>query len=158
MLSQEEYTIRRVEASDYELGALESLKTLTTVGEISKQEFTNLINQWDTLKLSNGTHHIYNTLVIIEKQTNRVVAIGSIFIEEKLIHKCGLVGHIEDISVLGNQQGKQLGKNLITELIKVGKDSGAYKIILDCDEKNVGFYEKCGLNRAGVEMSIRFDK
>ena len=30
-----------------------------------------------------------------------------------------------------------------------------YKIILDCDEKNVKFYEKCGFNNAGVEMQIR---
>lgn len=156
MLSEEHYTLRRIQADDYELGALKVLQTLTTVGEISKQEFTTLINQWDTVKISNGLHYIYNTIVIIDKSINEIVAIGSILIEEKLIHKCGLVGHIEDISVLENQQGKKLGLNLINELIKIGKSIGVYKIILDCDEKNVKFYEKCGLSTCGIEMNIRF--
>lgn len=32
------------------------------------------------------------------------------------------------------------------------KEAGCYKVILDCAENNVAFYEKCGLTRKEVQM------
>ena len=97
----------------------------------------------------------YNPYVITDG-TDRVVATGNVIIERKVIHRGGLVGHIEDIAVAKDQQGKKLGLILIQHLSEVAKDAGCYKVILDCDEKNVGFYEKCGYKKAGVEMDLRF--
>ena len=42
---------------------------------------------------------------------------------------------------------------IIQELMEVGKAAGCYKVILDCSEKNVGFYEKCGFQRKEVLMA-----
>lgn len=150
----EGYTIRRIQESDYERGVLQTLTALTTVGEISKLQFENIVSKWDALTLINGSK-IYNPVVIVNDQ-DQVVATGMIFLEEKLIHQGGFVGHIEDIAVREDQQGKHLGKILINELTKIGEKAGAYKIILDCDPKNVGFYNKCGFSEAGVEMTLRF--
>lgn len=86
------------------------------------------------------------------------------------IHNLGLVGHIEDIAVAKDQQGKKLGLYLIQMLDHIAKEVGCYKVclvvlrletsmltsfqtILDCSETNEGFYLKCGFKRAGLEMS-----
>ncbi|KAH3680785.1 hypothetical protein WICMUC_000136 [Wickerhamomyces mucosus] len=150
------YTIRRLQPSDYSKGVLKTLESLTTVGSISEPDFHKLVSHWNTVKDISGKYNIYNPLVILD-ESEVIVATGMIFIEEKIIHGLGLVGHIEDISVLSSQQGKKLGKFLIDELTRIGKEYGCYKIILDCDRKNVGFYEKCGYHEAGVEMQIRFE-
>ncbi|KAK3242814.1 Glucosamine-phosphate N-acetyltransferase-like protein [Cymbomonas tetramitiformis] len=66
------------------------------------------------------------------------------------------VGHIEDIVVKSTCRGKNLGRMIIAELKKIASDAGCYKVILDCDEKNVEFYEKCGYERKAVQMATYF--
>ncbi len=40
--------------------------------------------------------------------------------------------------------------------MRVCKERGCYKVILDCAEHNVAFYEKCGLTKKEVQMvSVR---
>lgn len=69
------------------------------------------------------------------------------------IHNLGIIGHIEDIAIAKNQQGKKLGLKMIQALDYVAENIGCYKTILDCSEVNEGFYIKCGFKRAGVEMA-----
>lgn len=149
------YSIRRATKSDYD-GITSVLKVLTTVGNVKKEDFDSVVEHWDSVKID-VSRHMYNCTVITN-EIGEVVATGSLIIERKVIHECGLVGHIEDIAVREDQQGKKLGLFLIQYLYKLAKESGCYKAILDCDEKNVGFYEKCGLQKAGVEMQIRFGR
>jgi glucosamine-phosphate N-acetyltransferase len=68
-----------------------------------------------------------------------------------------MIGHIEDISISKDHQGKGLGKLLINALSAVAKGVGCYKCILDCSPENVGFYEKCGYENSGTEMSRYFE-
>jgi N-acetylglutamate synthase-like GNAT family acetyltransferase len=44
------------------------------------------------------------------------------------IHNLGLVGHIEDIAVAKDQQGKKLGLRIIQALDGVAEAAGAYKV------------------------------
>jgi glucosamine-phosphate N-acetyltransferase len=69
------------------------------------------------------------------------------------IHNLGMVGHIEDIAVAKDQQGKKLGLKMIQALDFVAEKIGCYKSILDCSEANEGFYVKCGFKRAGLQMA-----
>lgn len=82
-----------------------------------------------------------HTITITEDAKDEVVAVGTIFVERKFVHKNGLVGHIEDIAVNSNQQGKKLGLRIIQALKFIGAQRGCYKVILDCSEKvnNLGF-------------------
>jgi ribosomal protein S18 acetylase RimI-like enzyme len=73
------------------------------------------------------------------------------------IHNLGLVGHIEDIAVAKDQQGKKLGLRLIQALDFIAEKVGCYKTILDCSEANEGFYVKCGFRRAGLEMAHYYE-
>jgi glucosamine-phosphate N-acetyltransferase len=44
---------------------------------------------------------------------------------------------------------------LIRDLCDAATKAGCYKVILDCAESNVPFYEKCGLARKEVQMVRR---
>jgi phosphoacetylglucosamine mutase len=95
-------------------------------------------------------HQIF---VVEHCESGRVVGSGTLLVEEKLIRNYGKVGHIEDIVVHADYRGYGLGKILIDYLTSMGKNQACYKCILDCDEKNVGFYEKCEYVRKGIEMA-----
>ena len=101
----------------------------------------------------NENHCIY---VIECESTNRIVASGTLLIENKLIRNYGKVGHIEDIVVDKSWRGYGLGKYMIDHLGKESKNKGCYKCILDCSDENVGFYEKCSYVRKGAQMSLYF--
>lgn len=143
------YTFRPVERTDFSNRYIETLKVLTTVGEISAESFDEVFSHWLSLP------DIYQPHVITNAQ-GVVVATGMLFIERKIVHQCGKVGHIEDIAVASNEQGKNLGRAMICRLTDVAEKAGCYKVILDCAHRNVGFYKKCGYNDSGVEMSKRF--
>lgn len=143
------YTFRRVETSDYS-EYLDVLRVLTTVGEISEPEFKELVDHW------NSAGGVYYPQVITDGDKH-VVATGCLVVERKAIHQCGKVGHIEDIAVCKLQQGKRLGLALIQGLTAIAEKEGCYKVILDCSDHNVGFYQKCGYTHSGCEMVKRFD-
>ena len=150
MTLPEGYTFRKVQLSDFSNNYIETLAVLTTVGDISETDFTKVFQHWESLP------EIYYPRVITDA-SGVVVATGMLVVERKVIHGCGCVGHIEDISVASEQQGKKLGFAMVTGLMELAKSkAGCYKVILDCDPKNLGFYEKCGFNQAGIEMSKRY--
>lgn len=143
------YSFRKLQQLDYSNNYLETLKVLTTVGEISEDKFADVFHHWQSLP------EIYQPHVITNEQ-GTVVSTGMLFIERKVIHECGSIGHIEDIAVATTEQGKKLGFSMICGLTEVAQKSGCYKVILDCSPHNVGFYEKCGYKNEGVEMVKRF--
>jgi glucosamine-phosphate N-acetyltransferase len=59
---------------------------------------------------------------------------------------------------LSSSSGKGLGKGIIDFLTDVARRSGCYKVILDCDESNTGFYAKCGYSggHSPVYMAVYF--
>ncbi|KAJ5367990.1 Glucosamine 6-phosphate N-acetyltransferase [Penicillium cataractarum] len=141
-----DYTIRPLRRSDYKRGYLDVLRVLTTVGEISEDQWNQ---RYDWIASRNDEYYM---LVVCDGQDN-IVGTGSLIVERKFIHSLGMVGHIEDIAVEKNQQGKKLGLRIIQALDFVAEKVGCYKSILDCSEANEGFYVKCGFKRAGLEMA-----
>ncbi|UQC89296.1 acetyltransferase [Colletotrichum lupini] len=146
----EGYIVRALRQSDYNTGFLDCLRVLTTVGEIGEAQFAERY-QW--LSKSDG----YYILVIEDTNTKTVVGTGALIVERKFIHNLGLVGHIEDIAVAKDQQGKKLGLRIIQALDFIAAKVGCYKSILDCSEANEGFYVKCGFRRAGLEMAHYYE-
>lgn len=147
------FKIRPVELDDAEKGIFEVLGVLTTVGDITKDKWQALFEHWKS-------HcDIYKVCVIVDVD-GKVAACGTILIEHKIIHECGKVGHIEDIAVAKKYQGGpgKIGRRLINALGEIGEGQGCYKIILDCSDHNVGFYEKCGYTKEGNEMVRRVSK
>jgi hypothetical protein len=56
------------------------------------------------------------------------------------------------------QKTKQKKYSLIAHLVERAQAAGCYKVILDCAEQNIGYYEKCGLARKEVQMVRYFDR
>ncbi|KAF3918094.1 hypothetical protein ABW21_db0207639 [Orbilia brochopaga] len=144
------YAIRPIEKSDKQ-GVLDVLAVLTTVGDISDES-------WDDRFDYISSHGDTYTILCITDETGKVCATGSLVVERKFIRNCGIVGHIEDIAVSKEHQGKKLGLRMIQALDSIAETAGCYKSILDCSESNQGFYEKCGFKLAGVEMAHYYKK
>ncbi|KAJ9204569.1 hypothetical protein DTO166G4_7479 [Paecilomyces variotii] len=142
----EGYTVRPLRRSDYHNGYLDVLRVLTTVGDVSVEQWNQ---RYDWMSVRSDEYY----LLVICDGTGRVVGTGSLIVERKFIHSLGMVGHIEDIAVEKGQQGKKLGLRIIQALDYVAEKVGCYKTILDCSEANEGFYVKCGFKRAGLEMA-----
>jgi GNAT superfamily N-acetyltransferase len=132
-------------------GFLSTLRVLTTVGEFSEEAFNA---RYDFMASRNDAYYI----LVVCDETGTVVGTGAVLVERKFIHNLGLVGHIEDIAVAKNQQGKKLGLRIIQALDHVAEKVGCYKSILDCSEANEGFYVKCGFKRAGLEMAHYYEQ
>ncbi|CAG8816050.1 34785_t:CDS:2, partial [Gigaspora margarita] len=122
------HTIRPLSSEDYEKGFLDVLTVLTTVGDMSKAQFLgkSKVNAKERFYYLKAHNHEYFTLVIVSPE-DRIIGAGTIFIERKFIHNNGLVGHIEDIAVDKNQQGKKLGLRIIQALKHIGAKTGCYK-------------------------------
>ena len=101
---------------------------------------------------------MYKIIVIEDRATGKLVGSGSVIIERKFIRNTGLCAHIEDIVVDKEQRGARLGLRIIKVLSALAEVNGCYKVILDCEEHNVKFYEKCGFKRKEVEMAKYFDQ
>ncbi|KAF2136627.1 uncharacterized protein K452DRAFT_322285 [Aplosporella prunicola CBS 121167] len=140
------YSVRPVQRADYHAGFLDVLRVLTTVGEVSEAKWDE---RFDWMTRRNDEYF----LVCVLDENKKVVGTGALIVERKFIHNLGLVGHIEDIAVAKDQQGKKLGLRIIQTLDHVAEKVGCYKTILDCSEANEGFYVKCGFKRAGLEMA-----
>ena len=139
--------IRRLELNDYNLGYLELLESLTTVGNISYEEWSKRFLEIDI----NPDIQIW---VIYCKDNNKIVGSSTILLEAKFIHSLGKVAHIEDVVINSQHRGEGLGKILISHLIDIAKINNCYKIILDCDGDNTQFYTKCGFTILGAQMGF----
>jgi glucosamine-phosphate N-acetyltransferase len=138
--------LRKLEKNDFNKNILDLLSQLTHSPSIKEEELNNFIDNLNE----------YHQIWVIERN-NKIIAIGTLLIEKKLIHNLGLVGHIEDIVVDKNHRGQKLG-NLIINLLKyIAKDVGCYKVILNCNEKVVGFYQKLGFELKGKQLAIYFN-
>ena len=72
-----------------------------------------------------------------------------------MIYGCSNVAHIEDLIIDLKYRSQNIDKKIIDMLITFAKVNSCYKIILNCSEKNIGFYEKCGFtNTNNIEMSL----
>ncbi len=142
-----ENTFRKIRDTDYSKGIIELLGQLTIIDKnvISEHKF----NEW--IEKLNAFHLIY-----VLERNGKIIATGTIFIEHKLIHNFGTVGHIEDIVIDANSRNTGLGKLMIDFLTKIAKTHGCYKVILDCSNKNIEFYQKCGYKEHGIEMAHYF--
>ncbi|KAL2070025.1 hypothetical protein VTL71DRAFT_14705 [Oculimacula yallundae] len=150
----EGYKCRPLERGDFKLGHLDVLRGLTHVGEITEDEWTE---RFDALKASNGTYYVVVLVQLDGEVEKRIVGTGTIVVEKKFLYKLGIQGHIEDIAISKDQQGKGLGLSLLQFLAYIAEKTGCYKTILDCSPAKEGFYVKCGYEKAGLEMHCYYD-
>ena len=90
--SDSSYDFRYLQNDDFERGFPAVLQDLTEVGEITREQFLHMFAQIRYQALS-------NIIVVVDKNSDRIVGSGTLLVEQKFIHSCGKAGHIEDIVI-----------------------------------------------------------
>lgn len=138
-----EFEIREIDETDLNNGYIELLYEFTNYKyDISREEFINYL-----IRMKN----INKIVVIYSFVEKKIIGAGTIFKIEKLHNNP--VGQIEDVIISEKYRNKKLGSIIIDKLISIGyNEFNCYKIILNCLEKNIIFYNKNNFSEVGVQM------
>jgi len=141
-----EIIIREIEEDDLEKGFLETLDFLRNTGDLDKNKANEILK-----KIKQNPNHIIHVAI----DNKKIVGSTTLLIEQKFIHNGGLVGHIEDVVVRKDYEGKGIGIKLVTSLLERAKEKNCYKTILDCKDDVKQFYERIGFKHESNGM--RYD-
>lgn len=138
------YQGRPLEEADFENGFVETLSVIRPV-DVSKERFNEIFKE----RQGQGVH----TFVIDDAQGS-VVATGSLLIEPKFYHEGRKVAHIEDVAVHPDCQRQGYGSMMMSCLKANAAAMNCYKMILDCSDKNMPFYERSGFKPQENQMRL----
>ena len=146
----QKFVPRKLEPSDFDKGYLELLGQLTDVGNVSRSAFNVAL-------AAMKANPLQSTFVIEDASKQRIIGCITMLIEQKFAHNCSRVGHIEDVVTDSRYRGQGLGKLIVEHAVNFAKQNGCYKVILDCSEKNVPFYGRCGFKQKEIQMAYYFN-
>lgn len=140
------FTVREIKKSDIQRGFFETLSNLSQVGQINQdlERASKLLHEIEENKLYK--------IFVAESESGQIIGSITLLVEQKFIHNGGKVGHIEDVVTREEFSGKGVGSALVQKCIDVAKNAKCYKVILDCSDANVPFYEKAGFRKHEVSM------
>jgi len=142
----EEVTIRELKEDDIQKGFLKTLDTLRQTSSITQEKALEIFKE---IKI-NPKH-----IIIIAELNGEIIGTTTLLVEPKFIHQGGKVGHIEDVVVRKEFQGRKIGQKIIKFVLQIAKNQGCYKTILDCSDDVKSFYEEIGFKQHSNEL--RFD-
>ena len=142
----EEVTIRELKEDDIQKGFLKTLDTLRQTSSITQEKALEIFKE---IKI-NPKH-----IIIIAELNGEIIGTTTLLVEPKFIHQGGKVGHIEDVVVRKEFQGRKIGQKIVKFVLQIAKNQGCYKTILDCSDDVKSFYEEIGFKQHSNEL--RFD-
>jgi glucosamine-phosphate N-acetyltransferase len=134
--------IRELRRDDFERGFLDTLTVLTSV-ELSADRARELFDNKPP-----------NQFTFVAAHGDHVIGTTSLMIDQKYIHTGGRVGHIEDVSVSKDFQGRGIGTELIRYAVNFARDTGCYKVILHCFAELSPFYQRMGFRDFNIGMRL----
>jgi glucosamine-phosphate N-acetyltransferase len=136
-------TIRLMDATDLRRGFLTALSALKPA-ELTDEQAVEIFRRRMRSRVR----------TYVAMMDDRVAGTASLLLEPKFIHNGGIVGHIEDVAVHVAYQHHGVGGTLVQYLLDVCRQAGCYKVILDCEEDVIPFYEKLGFHRWETAMRV----
>ena len=130
--------IRDIVESDIENGFLESLDSLKPASNLDRKTALDILKRI----IDNPDHIIH-----IAEIDGKVVGSTTLFVEQKF-----KVGHIEDVVVSKEFEGKGIGMKLVVSLLEKAEAMNCYKTILDCKKELIPFYERIGFKQESNQM------
>jgi glucosamine-phosphate N-acetyltransferase len=123
--------------------------TIDMEGEYTIKERINNLNKY---LIENGHHRIF----AIYYKSDLVGAI-TVLIEPKIIHNFKNVCHIEDFVIDKKYRGIGIGRIVLEKIKTLAQTYECYKIILDCKDSVISFYNNCGYVKANNQMALYLD-
>lgn len=135
--------IRELYGRDLSKGLLETLTSLSDVSLTTEAALDVYRN-----RLRNGIR----TYVALHQ--DRIVGTASLLVEQKFLHGGASCGHIEDVAVHRDFQKRGIGTSLVLHATERARELGCYKVILNCYERLIPFYERLGYKRHDSGLRI----
>jgi glucosamine-phosphate N-acetyltransferase len=179
LVAAEPFLLRPLRSTDYHLGYISVLAQLSKTGWrlrlfwyadeppnshlgmfFFEGDYSEALFQrrFELMQRCNTVFPTYLILVVEDTARHCIVGCASLIIEVKFWRGGKDAGHIEDVVTDKSVRGLGIGKLLIDSLITLASMVGCYKVLLDCSEDNVPFYERCGLKRKEVQMVRYLDE
>ena len=149
--SMEDYRFRFLEESDYTKGYFELLQQLTSAEKCEENVWK--VKFAEIKKLTN-----LDIIVIEHRKTGKVIGSVSFLYEPKFIRNLGYVSHLEDFVIDAEHRKVNLGAIMLEIANFFAAYRKCYKIILDCNDSVVKFYEKNGYSVKSKGMAIYLNK
>jgi glucosamine-phosphate N-acetyltransferase len=144
--SHRRHTVRELRRADLEKGFLETLENLSGTEGLSAKDARPILK-------AIGRNPLYHVFVALDGG-GQVVGATTLLVEQKFIHRGGLVGHVEDVVVRRGHEGRGVGGSLVRAAVAEARGLGCYKCILNCRPELTGFYEGLGFHKHDVGMRI----
>ncbi len=122
--------------------------------------------QYSTLMDSNITRIKYenfidnvlgsNHEIIVKENEGKLVATGTLIIEEKITYGGCKMGHIENVFVDPNYRKRGIGEKIVNELLARSKRKKCYRVDLNCKAELEKFYKKMDFKEKHICMNIYF--
>ncbi|MDA0756866.1 MAG: GNAT family N-acetyltransferase [Crenarchaeota archaeon] len=135
--------IRNIVESDIDNGFLESLDSLRKTSNLDREIVKDILRKI----IANPDH-----IIQVAEIDGKIVGSTTLLIEQKFIHDGGRVGHIEDVVVSKEYEGRGIGIKLVSSLLEKAKMMNCYKTILDCQDELIPFYERIGFKQESKQM------
>lgn len=132
------------------------LEHVPEILELLNEELSDFLPDYNDIKellLEFLTDDRHKSIVLVAE--NIVIGFGVILFERKI--RGGLAGHIEDVVIKKQYQGRGYGKMLVNSLMDHATVANCYKVSLQCKKRNVLFYSKLGFEESGFCMQ-KFQK
>jgi glucosamine-phosphate N-acetyltransferase len=139
---------------------------MTTIRPLQLEDEIQFLQLLSQFRPSDGIKHadfqeccenmrVFNThpYVMVENQSQQIIALGTLHIEQKFIHNLGKVGHLEDLVVDRNHRRQKHGLAMFRHLTEEASRLGCYKVILNCDPTLEDYYSKAGFSKSQIQMS-----
>jgi len=101
--------------------------------------------------LHDDKHHLF-----VYDVGGKIVGEGMVMIRLNLSHGGRAVAYAENIVVDQSYRGQGIGAQLMAKIAETAKKHHCYKLLLDCSEQNVPFYQKLGFEIT-FEKNMRMD-
>ena len=126
---------------------IETLSNLTEVGELPAEKLKALLDKMNAQDI-----HVF----VAVTNDDKIVGSTTLIVEQKFAHSGYIVGHIEDVCTKKDFEGTGVGSAVIKKALEYAKERGCFRVILDCYDKLMPFYEKFGFKKNSNEMRLYF--
>ncbi|MDD5032373.1 MAG: GNAT family N-acetyltransferase [Patescibacteria group bacterium] len=146
------YIIREFEEEDLnpERGFLETLSNLSKVDHIPPEKMKEIFKE---VKQKENSY-----IFVAVTEDNQVVGMVKLIIERKFTYGGSRAGHIEDVVVRKGFEKMGIASRLNKEVLDRAKKLGCYKVILDCRDELISFYEKFSFYKFQNCLRIDFEE